>query len=310
MIEEIKVWEKKLFKDFQKRWSYYSGLGWKNRKGLWKSTVQWQVPAFAIRLVSDKALAHLKNFPELQEEISKISLIFQYIKYKPKEAARKWAANYLNQAKYQVRWINIDRKRRWYKAYKMPTRESLGINQKMEEFKANYPKILIRKADWTIDYIKSDWSWYLTTMVNVKLLDKQVVWNDFFFKHPATLKATNKKDIEDRLFRKIKKILDRIEQIINIFKHWNKWDLYKTYKKEVIRMAKSLTLEWLNYELELKKKKLEEKDLWKNLIIYWNNEEELNIDDFWDLDTPIKKEKIVEKKVKKDNPFELNWKEI
>jgi len=56
-------------------------------------------------------------------------------------------------------------------------------------------------------------------MINAAKDDKEVLGSQFFFKIPATNKATNKADIEEKLFRKIKKMLDRIEQIINGFKY-------------------------------------------------------------------------------------------
>jgi len=40
-----------------------------------------------------------------------MSIIFQYIKYKPKEAARLWAAKTLNEAKWNATNINYQRQR-------------------------------------------------------------------------------------------------------------------------------------------------------------------------------------------------------
>ena len=306
-IPKVTSWKKTLFKDFEQRWNEYSWLGWKNRKGLGKSDAKWQVPAFAIRLVSDKAINGIKKFPEIYNEIRKISLAFQYIKYKPKEAARLRAANYLKESRIKMSKINRDRKAHWYKTLKMPTRETLWIVQKMEQFKENYPKILIRKNDWTIDYIKSDWTGYLTTMINAAKDDKEVLGSQFFFKIPATNKATNKADIEEKLFRKIKKMLDRIEQIINGFKYWSS-DIYKSDKWEVIRLAKSLTFEWLNKEIERKEKLQKDKELSKK-VSFWDvstNENLFSLDNSeinQELIKPIAKSK---KEVKKLDLW-LDW---
>lgn len=297
---KITKWKKWLFKDFEARWKEYSWLGWKNRKWLWKDNVKWQVPAFAIRLVSDKAISGIKKFPEIYNEIRKISLAFQYIKYKPKEAARLRAANYLKNARNNMSKINSQRKRNWYKTLKMPTRETLWITNKMEQFKENYPKILVRKADWTIDYIKSDWSWYLTTMINVEKDDKEMLGSQFFFKFPATSKATNKEDIEDRLFRKIKKMLDKIEQIINGFKYWSS-DIYKRDKSEIIRLAKSLTFEWLNQEIEKKQQDRENKELSKKLV--FNEIKDWNL---FELDEDINNQPALERKMEKPKEKKVN----
>jgi len=278
-----------------------------------KTSVKGQVPAFAIRLVSDSAIAGIKKFPEIYNEIQKISLAFQYVKYKPKEAARKWAAQSLANAKYEVRWNNMARKRQWLKAWKMPTRETLWITNKMEQFKENYPKILIRKLDWSIDYIKNDWSWYLVTMINQSCLDTQSLWSNFFFNNPATNKATNKADIEERMFKKIKKILDRIEQIINSFKNWSD-DIYRWNKWEIIRLAKSLTIDWLNADLQKKEAEKEEFELNKKLIFEWNDnlEESLDWIDFSKLsldESEIKNNSRIENKKKSKKKLDL-WLEM
>lgn len=307
--EKITQWEKKLYKDFITRWEAYSSLGWKNRKGTDKTSIDWQVPAFAIRLVSDKAISWLKaRFPEIHEEIRKMSVIMQYTKYRPKEAARLYFAKILQDAKYQARWVNFQRKRNGQKTLKVPTWETLNLKQKKEEFKNNYPKILIRKSNWEVYQYWVDFTGYLIALENYWFDDKQVVWVNYFFKKPAILKATNKREIEEKVFKRIKKILDRIETIINQFKYWSD-DIYKSYKEEIIRLAKSLTVEWLDQELKRKEEKLQEQEVWKKVFFSWNKnlEKDLEVLDFDNIqiDNTSKVKKVSETK-----KMDLEWEEI
>lgn len=264
----IRLGKNKLYADFKKRYEEYSKLWWKNKKWMDKTSIEGQVPCFWIRLVSDSAILKLKDkFPEIHQEIQKMSVVFQYIKYRPKKAATEWARDSLARAKYKFNWWKWEQQAKWYHVTaRSPTRDSLWLSQAIEQFKQNYPKILYRKSDWTIDYIKSDWTWYLVTMIRHPLADWQVIWQDYFFKYPATIRSTQKAEVDEKVFRKISKVLDELDDIISQFEYGDD-EMYKAYKSIIIRLANSLTLEGLNEQLAEKLAKEQEEELQKKLLV-------------------------------------------
>lgn len=264
----IKQGRKGFYADFKKRYEEYSKLWWKNKKWMDKTKVEGQVPAFAIRLISDQGIIKLKNnFPEIYNEIQKMSIVFQYVKYRPKRAAGEWARDTLARAKYKFNWWKWDQQAKWYHiTARSPTRESLGLTQSIEQFKLNYPKLLYRKADWTNDNIKSDWTGYLVTMVRHPLNDWQVIWQDYFFKFPATIRATQKVDLDERVFKRISKVLDELEEIVSMFEYWDQ-EMYTTYKSTIIKLANSLTLDWLNEQLKERQEREQAEELSKRMLV-------------------------------------------
>ena len=269
--------ESSFVKDFMNRLDKYSSLGWKNRKGLDKATVQWQVPAFAINFISSKQAAHLKKFPEVYQALTSVSIAFQYVKYKPKEAVRRFTQAQLNKSKFNIKKINTIRKRNWQKTLRMPTRESMGIKEKVEKFKENYPKILKRKRDWEIDTIKSDWTWYLVSFVTWELKDWQSIGSDFFFRNPVIFSATTKTVIIDKVYKKVRRILSEIEEISESFRYWDEAD-YQNNKKALISLALSLTPKGLLQALEEERK--QEAEISLNKIKEEDSEIKLELD--WD----------------------------
>lgn len=249
------VGEANLIKDFMKRIDTYSSLGWRNRKGLDKASTSWQVPAFAINFFSPKAIAHLKRHTEVYEALRNVNLVFQYIKYKPKEAVRVFTQRQLKSAKYAARWVNMQRRRQGLKPLPLPTRESLGIKEKVENFKATYPQIKKRMRDGTIDTIKSDWSWYLVGFATGHLKDGQAVSPNYFFQRPAHFYARTKDDIVDKIYKRTKKILSEIETLSENFIYATD-DMAQEQKKLMLQLAYSLTPKGLR-EAEQRERELE-----------------------------------------------------
>lgn len=245
--------EANLLKDFMRRVDEYSSLGWKNRKGLWKASVSGQVPAFAINFFSPQAIAHLKKYPDTYNSLRNVNLIFQYVKYKPKEALRRYTQRELAVAKRNTQQENIRRRARGLKPYKLPTRESLGIKDRVEKFKSTYPKIQKRKPDGEIDFIKNDWSGYLVSFASGDLKDWQSVGPDFFFKNPAIFYSTTKEKITDRIYNKVKRLLTEIQEQSESMVY-SMWEELPTRKKDIERLAFSLTPQGLEKELEEKRK--------------------------------------------------------
>lgn len=277
----LKSNRKSLYSDFQKRYWQYSKLWFLNSKWLDKTTVEWQVPAFWIRLFSDAAIAHLKRFPDIYNELKKISLVFQYIKYRPKKAAMEYMSKQLDLARNNYAKQKALAQRKWISTtgWKAPTRETLWLKQAFEKFKETYPKIQVRKADTTIDVIKSDWTWYLITFINHPLEDGQIVWQDFFFKNPATIKKTIKTELDETLFKRVNKIFSEIEAIVLQFEIGVSDDMYENYKENIIYYAKSLTREGLDETFAKRQNKEQEKELKKKLLI-WDSLEWLWFNEF------------------------------
>lgn len=295
MIEKEKVKrESSLYSNFQKRYNQYSKLWWK----LWtsdKSSIEWQSPAFVIRLVDDKYLYKIKQFPDLIKQLQQLNIVFQYIKYSPKKAMTEYAKNKLDTAKLQFHKLKQDRIKRGLPVVwlKMPTRDSLWITRELEHFKETYPKITYRKSDWSIDVIKSDWKWYLITSIDNGTIyeDWHVLWQNFFFKNPATMKATLKEDIDERVMKKVSKLLTSIEDMFDYLEYGNT-EMYNLLRQDIIRMSKSLTFEWLNEELELKKTKEQREQLERDLFIQqdvvdFSNLSSSRINQQWNSSTPI-----------------------
>lgn len=265
----IKKWKKWLYADFKKRYEEYSKLGWKNKKWLSWVNIDSVVPAFTIRLVSDKAIAKIKKFTDIYDEIQKMNIVFQYIKYRPKKAATESASKYLAKAKYDFNWKKWEAQRKWINTAgrRSPTSESLWIKAWKETFVNTYLKILYRKADGTKDVIKSDWTGYLVTMIRENHTDIEVMWQDYFFKVPATIRSTQKQEIDEKIFKKVSKILDEIEDIITQFEYGDT-DMYEVYKWTIIRLANSLTIEGLDLLVQEKLNKEQEEELRKKMIVW------------------------------------------
>jgi hypothetical protein len=268
-----------LTKDFFARVDKYSSLGWKNRKGLSKSKVSGQVPAFAINFFSKTNLLILKNHPKAFQELSKVNLAFQYIKYRPKESLRLYSQEKLRKAKYHARGINIARKGKGLKPFKLPTSASLGLKEQSRVFKENYPKILKRKRDGSIDTIKSDWNGYLVAFIPGNLSDGEVLGSDFFFKTPALFWASNKEEIINKINKRTRKILEAINLTIKSFMNGSEDD-YKRKEGTLLKLAFSLTPQGIMEKIEEEKRKEIEEELNKTKIKARDVKMEVDWDDF------------------------------
>lgn len=258
-----------LLADFRNRYNKLSKFAYS--QWIWdKSSIEGQTVPFIIRLISDENLWYFKNFPDIQHELAKLNIVFQYVKYAPKKAAAIWARDYLEEEKKKFMKHKAELSRKWYSTtwMKSPTRESLWITKQLEKFKETYPKIVYRKADTTIDYIKSDWKGYLVSSINDGKVysDWAILPVNYFFKNPATIKANLKEDIDERVHNKVSKLLITLEQNLNSIQYGDE-TIYWMLIEMILETANSLTVEGLDRQYHARQTKHEDAELEKRILI-------------------------------------------